>query len=515
MKRAVLYIRVSTDEQADKGYSLAAQEEQLKKYCAHHHIDMLHTFIEDHSAKTFDRPQFKKMHTLCKQSKGKIDLLLFVKWDRFSRNTKESYHMIHEFSRLGIEVRAIEQPLDLSVPESKIMLAIYLASPEVENDRRSMNVFSGMRKAKKEGRYMGTAPPGYRNARDENNNPMIKPNAYAPLIRNAFVELATGNYSQEEVRKRLTKNGLPCSRNSFNKLVRNPVYAGQLFIPPFKDEQGGYVKARHEPIVEESLFYKVQDVINGNRPSNTSKNTAREEFPLRGFLECPKCGRPLTGSSALSKSKRLYFYYHCIKGCKEIQRTDKVHLAFEELLTSITAKNEVLDLYEQILKKLFTRDNADRAQELKVIDAEIARNRTRIDNAMQMMVDGAIEPSEYRAVKARFEEEETHLLRQKMILDLDKVDYSRKVADSFNLLRHLDKFYHQADVSTKQKLVCLNFPEKLIFKNGRVQTPRMNEVLSLITLVDSKLENKKRDNEKNFFHLSPEVRSQGFKPRTF
>ena len=55
--------------------------------------------------------------------------------------------MIHEFKKLDIEARAIEQPLDLSVPESKIMLAIYLASPEVENDRRSLNVFNGMCKS--------------------------------------------------------------------------------------------------------------------------------------------------------------------------------------------------------------------------------------------------------------------------------------------------------------------------------------------------------------------------------
>jgi DNA invertase Pin-like site-specific DNA recombinase len=59
-----------------------------------------------------------------------------VKWDRFSRNTKDSYQMIYEFQKLNIEVRAIKQPLDLNVLESKIMLASYLASPEVELHKR-------------------------------------------------------------------------------------------------------------------------------------------------------------------------------------------------------------------------------------------------------------------------------------------------------------------------------------------------------------------------------------------
>lgn len=55
----------------------------------------------------------------------------------------------------------------MTVPESKIMMAVYLAVPEAENDRRALNVFYGMRRARKEGRWMGTAPIGYQNKTDE------------------------------------------------------------------------------------------------------------------------------------------------------------------------------------------------------------------------------------------------------------------------------------------------------------------------------------------------------------
>ena len=281
MKRAILYIRVSTDEQADKGFSLASQEEYLRKYCSVNHIEVICIFREDHSAKTFIRPEFKKMQSFCKQNKMDIDLILFVKWDRFSRNTKDSYQVIYEFQRLNIEVRAIEQPLDLTVPESKLMLAIYLASPEVENDRRSLNVFNGMRKAKKEGKYMGIAPLGYRNGRDNKNRPIVAPDNNAPLIRLAFEEMSTGNFTQEEVRMRLNSRGVVCSKNNFNKIIRNPVYSGRLFIPAFKDEPEGYVKATHEAIVDEILYFKVLDIINKKKPINTTKKTCREEFPLR------------------------------------------------------------------------------------------------------------------------------------------------------------------------------------------------------------------------------------------
>ena len=72
---------------------------------------------------------------------SKTNLILFTKWDRFSRNAGDAYQMINILTKLGIEPQAVEQPLDLSIPENKMMLAIYLAAPEVENDRRALNTF--------------------------------------------------------------------------------------------------------------------------------------------------------------------------------------------------------------------------------------------------------------------------------------------------------------------------------------------------------------------------------------
>ena len=163
MKIADLYIRVSTDEQADKGYSQRDQEERLRKYCEINAIQVRKVIYEDHSAKTFSRPAWAKLLSDLRKHRGHSDLVLFTKWDRFSRNAGDAYQMISTLRRLGVEPQAVEQPLDLSIPENKMMLAFYLAAPEVENDRRALNVFHGMRRAKKEGRYMGTAPLGYVN----------------------------------------------------------------------------------------------------------------------------------------------------------------------------------------------------------------------------------------------------------------------------------------------------------------------------------------------------------------
>src|SRR5690348_4171384 len=129
MKNAILYIRVSTDEQAEKGYSLADQEDRLRSYCERNNILVAATYKEDYSAKTAQRPALSELRLFAKRNRGEVDQILFVKWDRFSRNIRDSYQLIEEFRQLGISSIAIEQPLDLSVPESKIMLAIYVATP--------------------------------------------------------------------------------------------------------------------------------------------------------------------------------------------------------------------------------------------------------------------------------------------------------------------------------------------------------------------------------------------------
>src|SRR5476651_1086838 len=134
MRIADLYIRVSTDEQADKGYSQRLQEDVLLKYCAINTVKVRKIIFEDHSAKTFERPEWKKLLAELKKYKGKTDLVLFTKWDRFSRNASDAYQMISILRKIGVEPQAIEQPLDMNVPENKMMLAVYLTTPEIEND---------------------------------------------------------------------------------------------------------------------------------------------------------------------------------------------------------------------------------------------------------------------------------------------------------------------------------------------------------------------------------------------
>ncbi len=352
MKRAILYIRVSTDEQADKGYSLRHQEEFLRKYCEMNSIQMVEVIKEDYSAKTFLRPAFNILLMKLKNRKLKADFLIFTKWDRFSRNAPDAYAMISTLNKIGIEPQAIEQPLDLGIPENKIMLAFYLSAPEVENDRRALNTLVGMRRARKEGRWISSAPKGYDNALDDNGKKVIVLNKYAPILRWVFETLATGQYGIDEVRRMCIEKGFEFKKSQFYEYFKNPAYCGRIIIPAYKQEDVQIVKGNHEPLISEALFDQVQIALSGRRFKNTYKICVQDELPLRGFLKCPRCGRKLCGSGSTGGSGIKHYYYHCKGTCKERVKAELVNNAFSNYIAKFQFKAGIQEMYELILNDI-------------------------------------------------------------------------------------------------------------------------------------------------------------------
>ena len=108
------------------------------------------------------------------------------------------------------------------------------------------------------------------------------------------------------------------------------------------------------------------------------------------------------------------------------------------------------------------------------------KNNERINKAMQMMLDVEIVAGEYRAIKSRYEQWNTTLLKDWASLEIDKIDYTSKINGSFNLLRHVDKFYKEATVEIKQKLVGLIFPKKWFLKATEFKPQRWTKSYLLL-----------------------------------
>ncbi|MEP7374741.1 MAG: recombinase family protein, partial [Chitinophagaceae bacterium] len=478
-QRAFLYVRVSTDEQAEKGYSQKHQDDRLKQYCAFTNIEIAGVYWEDYSAKTFDRPEFKKLLAHLKKHRNSADLLLFLKWDRFSRNIAEAYAMINQLNKLGIEPQAIEQPLDLDIPENKIMLAFYLAAPEVENDRRSLNTIAGMRRAMREGRHVNMAPKGYKNARDENENPIIIIGKDAPLIKWAFEEIARGVYNVIEVWKMAKEKGLDTSKAQIWNILRNPFYCGRLFIPAYKDEKAMVVPAIHEAIISEILFDDVQDVLNGRKRKFPAKNCMKEELPLRGNLICRKCGGKLTGSASKGNGGR-YFYYHCTKGCNERFKADEGNKVFKNELVKYQSNKKSVEFLDTVLVDYTRLSAIDKKKKLAQLGTEIKVCQSRINSARQLMLDGKLDTQEYREIKNEYEGQLRKLEAQLVEMDIVNSDLKDKLQFCRMVLVNLAEYYAGADLLAKKQLAGSIYPEKLIIDEFSVRTTRVNEAISPI-----------------------------------
>lgn len=481
-QKAILYTRVSTDEQ-NNGYSPSDQKERLVKYCDQQGIEIVAIYHDDESAKTFERPEWQNIRNHIRKSKGEIDLLLFIKWDRFSRNIAEAYIAINELRKYGIEPQAIEQPLNFEIPESKIMLAVYLAAPEVDNDRRGLNIFHGIRRAKKEGRWIGSCLRGYKNARDQFGKPIVIPEGgkQQALIIEAFKLFATGLYTIEDLRRKLNREGLKLTRNAFWGMLRNKGYIGMIFVPAYKDEVGVWVQGLHEPIIDEELFYEVQEVLQGRKRVLPSKYvTVRDELPLRGYLICPKCGRTLTGSASKGRHGNKFFYYHCSNGCKERQKAPELNQEFQRVLQSFRANPQALELYANVMKQILNENNTELKNQSQEITKELEKQKQRLQNARSLMLDGEIKPDDYREMKCEIENKILELVAKQSQLKSGCEDYETKVEYCINLLKNIDNIYKTADTENKQRIIGSIFPERLIFENKKYRTPKLNRVVSLI-----------------------------------
>ncbi len=91
-----------------------------------------------------------------------------------------------------------------------------------------------------------------------------------------------------------------------------------------------------------------------------------------------------------------------------------------------------MDLYQSILKCYFGQNNDERLTKIKKLKEAIQKNKERINNATQMMLDGEINSSDYKSIKL-YDDINTTLIREQASLELDKVDCATKILGSFSI----------------------------------------------------------------------------------
>jgi len=493
METAYLYVRVSTDEQKRKGYSLPEQEERLLKYCKFYNIEVKGIYREDFSAKNFNRPEWNQLFSeIKKKSSGQDKNILFIKWDRFSRNIEYAYEMIGKLRKYKTIAKAIDQPIDFSVPESTVMLAVYLAVPEAENTRRAQNTSNGIRRAKLMGRYPNKAPLGFINLTSMDGKKGIAPKEpEADIIKWAFYQVAKNDHRITEIIKTANNKGLICSRSHFFRILHNPVYCGLIPVKLESSEEQ-VVKGLHEPLISETLFNQVQSVINTKRKTTAKRNDLQSTFFLRGFLTCPVCNRKLSGSISKGRSKN-YPYYHCHNGCRTRINAFFLNDCYQNKLQQLILSNNAIELFKKILEE--QNINTQKASYLytqKVLARKIKEEGITLSQGRKLFIAGILKIDDYNELKKETQVSTKNLKKEghDIAVKLKAIDRKNQIEEK--ALVEIFKRFSEFETSDKRHLVNLIPPTDINFKTGELSLD-LNQ--ALLKILSKKVTKKSRKNE--------------------
>ncbi len=479
IKNVIIYARVSTDEQAEKGYSLPAQVARVQSFCQTKNYNIVRIVQEDYTAwKGFDRPAYNELKNFIRKFDVKVDYILFTQWSRFSREATASLNELARLKKCGIEANAVEQWIEFSVPEAKFPLSYYLMAPQVENERLSLRVKVAIRQGLKEGRWMRKAPFGYLN--DKINKLIIPHPTNSRIVQFCFDKFGEGIYSGEEVRRMGKERGLKLTKQAFLNLLKNPVYIGRISIPATDDESATIQRGLHDGLISEELFNKVQKILRGKKKSYKG-NSKSERLPLKGHLICPKCGKIMTGSGSRGR-KLIYHYYHCQRkyGCNNSIKAREANENFEKYLKTFVPKPEILELYTLILEQTFMTKLSTIETEKKELELKIAEIDIKIQRIDDKYLDEAITDAQYRKLSKILEEEKSDLVIHHATLRKFPSEYEDYLKWGLSLVGNLSGFYQRANVDVKGRIIGSIFPEKLIYENNQYRTAYINSFIELL-----------------------------------
>ena len=376
-KRAVSYIRVSTREQAqrggsEEGFSLPAQREANKRKAQSMGALVVKEFADrGESARSANRPELQKMLAYLKEDGG-IDYVIVHKLDRLARNRADDVEINRAFEEAGVRLVSTSENID-QTPGGMLLHGIMSSIAEFYSRNLANEVIKGMGEKARNGGTLGKAPLGYVNvrARDEHGREVrtvALDEERAPLVRLAFSEYATGNWTARQLAEHLNNRGLtipptarkpanPVSVRLLQTLLRNPYYKGVISF------QGVEYAGAHEPLVDAATWQTVQDILTAHANGERQR---MHNHHLKSTIVCGLCGARLLVQHATSRASGTYHYFVCA-------RRHRVHDCTFKAVLIDEVEARVAELYQQI--QLSSDDRRDIERYLRMEFAHIQANR--------------------------------------------------------------------------------------------------------------------------------------------
>lgn len=446
------YIRVSTARQGQRGVSLQEQRDAIERFAAREGLTVSAWFEERETAAKRGRTQFVDM--LDRLRRGDARGVLIHKIDRSARNLRD-WADLGELLDAGTEVRFVTESLDMASRGGRLSADIQavVAADYIRNLREETK--KGFYGRLKQGFLPLAAPLGYL---DNGGGKLKTPDPErAPLVRQAFELYATGSFTLdtlcEEMRRRglRSRGGRALRANRMSVVLNNPFYAGLIRIATTGEEFPG----KHEALIDPRLYERVQDILTGR--CNVRLQT--HDFRFKRLLRCAWCSRQLTG-----ERQRGHIYYRChSKTCRGVSiREENIDTAIARRLEAIALTDDDVAMIKPHLPQTDAEWAAETKAAIGRLRAQIARNRSRLDQLTDALIDRLIDRDTFEARRAKLVRD-INLAEQ----DCKKFEHRRdelkvRIEGFVERWRRLHTSYIEADNAERRDLLLTVSSNRLV-----------------------------------------------------
>ncbi|TCO72188.1 recombinase family protein [Marinisporobacter balticus] len=383
MKKASIYIRVSTQEQAKEGYSIAAQQDKLIAYCKAKNWSIYDIYIDDgYTGTNLDRPGINQLL----DHLNDIDIVLVYKLDRLSRSQRDVLYLVEEkLLNSNVDFVSLLESFDTSTPFGRAMLGILAVFAQLERETIIERSKLGKERRAKEGLWRGggNIPIGYDFVNDE-----LIINPYETMQIQEIFHLYTQGYGQDKIAALLNEKGLKTNSGAkwtgsqIRRALNLKTYAGYI------EYNGEYYPGNHKAIISAELFDTIAKLLH-EKKSSKHPTVQKSKYLLGGMLWCGYCGARLKANwSSKGKGGPKYYFYICYSKAKrplhmvkdpncpsKYWKMNKLDaMVIKQLLELPLNKDKIIATYEENKEAItFHEDKIVLEQQISEVDKQIDR----------------------------------------------------------------------------------------------------------------------------------------------
>jgi site-specific DNA recombinase len=461
---ALLYIRVSTPEQADQVHNLPTQTRKVEDRCKSDGLPVLKTFVDAESARTDERPQFQAMLEYCRNHRGKVTHVVFADLSRLARNIADQAITLAKFEKLGITPVSCDERIENSAA-GKLTVNLLGMVNQFYSDSLSERITFRMAVGVQEGRWLWLAPIGYLNGTKKAQGLKVDPQR-AGLVRQAFELVATRSYPLENILRRLRLLGLttrragrPLTKQTLSRMLRNQIYAGWVVSGQNK------VKGQHEPLVSQDLFDAVQDALDGKAPTHVMRKKLNDDFPLKGFVRCTSCDKKLTAGWPKGRKERYPKYWCWNPECpaRVSASRDEVEQDFLGLLGMMKPTQQFLNELPRIAKTYWSQRLERITAERRRISTILGDVKTLNQKILLQKVNGELSAEDFAMLKETITKQKDDAETQMAELDSETRTMDVLLQETENNIVDVVGAWNRGNAQQRQELAWSLYPEGLRF----------------------------------------------------